>query len=81
MPNEDYVRKITEVGTNAASVSNIRGATTPKVVLNALGDSFFIMNEIKHIFPAKPTFIKYTEMDKVYRRVTKLSIPDKKHWE
>lgn len=81
MPIEDYVRKLTKVGTNAASVSNIRGAATPRVVLNALRDSFFILNEIRRIFPLKPTFTKYTEMDEVYRRVTKLSIPDKKSWE
>ena len=49
IPIEDYVRKLIEIGTNAASISNIRGATTPRVVLNALKDSFFILNEIKHI--------------------------------
>ena len=40
MPIEDYVRKLTKVGTNAASVSNIRGTSTPRVVLNALRDAF-----------------------------------------
>jgi len=58
MPIEDYVLKLTKVGTNATSVSNIRGAATPRVVLNSLRDSFFILNEIKHIFPVKPTFTK-----------------------
>ena len=81
IPIEDYVRKLTEVGTNATLVSNVRDAATPRVVLNALRDSFFILDEIRHIFPLKPTFTKYTEMVEVYRRVTKLSIPDKKHWE
>lgn len=81
MPIEDYVRKLTEVGTNATSVSNIRGAATPRVVLNALRDAFFNLNEIRHIFLVKPIFTKYIEMDEVYRRVNKLSIPDKKCWE
>ena len=47
-------------------------------MLNVLRDSFFILDEIRHIFLVKPTFTKYTEMDEVYKRVTKLSIPDKK---
>lgn len=81
MPIEDYVRKLTEVDTNAASISNIRGATTPRIVLSALRDTTFILNEIRHIFPVKPTFTKYTKMDEVYRRVIKLSIADKKRWE
>lgn len=81
MPIVDYVRKLTEVGTNAASVSNIRGVATPRVVLNSLKDTFFILDEIRHIFPIKPTFTKYTEMHEIYRRVTKISIPDKKRWE
>lgn len=81
MPIEDYVLKLTEMGTNAALVSNIRGATTPRVVLNVLRDSFFILDEIRHIFLVRTTFTKYTKMDEVYRRITKLSITDKKHWE
>jgi len=44
LPIEDYIRKLTEVGNNASSVSNIRGATTPRVVLNALRDTFFILD-------------------------------------
>lgn len=78
MPIEDYVRKLTKVGTNSALVSNIRGAATPRVVLNALRDTFFVLDEIRHIFPIKSTFTKYTEMDEIYRRVTKISIPNKK---
>lgn len=43
-----------------------------------LRDSFLILDEIKHIFLVKPTFTKYTEMGEIYKRVTKISIPDKK---
>lgn len=50
MPIEDYVRKLTEVKTSATIVSNIKGTTTPRLVLNALQDTFFILYEIKHIF-------------------------------
>jgi len=58
-------------------MSNKRGVATPRVVLNALRDTLFILDEIRHIFPVKPTFTKYIEMDEIYRRLTKISIPDK----
>ena len=70
-----------EVGTHVASVANIKGSTTPALIVKTLRDSFFILDEIKHIYLVKPTFTKYIEMDEIYRRVTKISIPDKKRWE
>ena len=81
MPIEDYVKKLTEVGTHTASISNIKGSTTPTIIVKTLRDPFFILDEIKHIFLVKPTFTKYVEMDEIYKRVTKISIPDKKRWE
>jgi len=81
MPIEDYVKKLINVDNHAAWVANIKGLATPALIVKALRDSFFILDEIKHIFLVKPTFTKYTEMDEIYRRVTKISIPDKKRWE
>jgi len=81
MPIEDYVKKLIEVGTHADLVANVKGSTRPTPIVKTLTDSFFILDEIKHIFLVKPTFTKYTEMDEIYRRVTKISIPDKEHWE
>lgn len=78
---KDYVKKLTEVGTHVTSISNIKGPATPALIVKTLRDSFFILDEIKHIFLAKPTFTKYTEMDGIYKTVKKISIPDKKHWE
>lgn len=69
------------MGTHAASVANIKGSTTPTLIVKILRDSSFILDEIKHIFLVKPTFIKYTKMDEIYRRVTNIFIPDKKFWE
>ena len=60
MPIEDYVKKLTEVGTHAASVANIKGSATPALIVKTLRDSFFILDEIKRIFLVKPTFTKYT---------------------
>ena len=81
MPIKDYVKKLTEVGTHATSFANIKGSVTPALIVKTLRDSFFIMDEIKHIFLVKSTFIKYTEMDEIYGRVTKITFPDKKCWE
>jgi len=81
MPIEDYVKKLTELGTHAASMAKIKGLVTPVLIVKPLRDSFFILVEIKHIFLVKPTFTKYTEMDEIYRRVTNISIPDNKRWE
>ena len=78
MPIEDYVKKLIEVGTHAASVANIKGSATPALIVKTLRDSFFILDEIKHIFLVKPIFTKYTEMDERYWRVTNISILDKK---
>ena len=41
----------------------------------------FIPHEIKHIFTVKPTFTNYTELDEIYRKVIKASIPDEERWE
>ena len=81
MPIEDYVKKLIEVGTHAASVANIKGSATPALIIKTLKEYFFILDEIKHIFLVKPTFTKYTEMAEIYRRVAKISILDKKRWE
>ena len=40
-----------------------------------------IHHEIKHIFVIKPTFAKYTDMDEVYRRLLKVTVPGHIRWE
>ena len=41
----------------------------------------FIHHEIKHIFTVKPTFTKYIEVDEIYHKVIKASIPDEEWWD
>lgn len=62
---EDYVKKLTEVGTHATLIANIKGSTTPTLIVKILRDCFFILDEIKHIFLVKSIFTKYTEMDEI----------------
>lgn len=57
MPIEDCVKRLTEMGIHATSVSNIRGATTPTLITNMLMNTFFILHEVRHIFLVKPTSI------------------------
>jgi hypothetical protein len=40
-----------------------------------------IQHEIKHIFAIKPSFSKYMDMDEVYRRLLKVTVPGHIRWE
>ena len=53
---------------------------TGKAFLKAMGKDFFIQHEVNHIFVVKPTFSRYTEVDEIYRKVIKLTIPDEDRW-
>lgn len=66
MPIEDYVQKLIEGEKHAALVWNIRGSTTPALIVNTFRNTFFLLNETRHIFLVKPTFTKYTKIDEVY---------------
>lgn len=52
-----------------------------KAFLETMSNDFHVQNEVKHIFTVKPTFAKHTEVDEIYREVTKLIVPDEKIWE
>jgi len=45
-----------------------------------MANDFYIQNEVKHIFTVKKIFAKYTEVDEIYWRVIKLTVPDGKRW-
>jgi hypothetical protein len=49
--------------------------------MEALHLDFEIQHEIKHVFVVKPTFAKYTDMDEVYRRLLKVTVPTPIRWE
>jgi hypothetical protein len=59
----------------------IQGSITGKYFPETLQLDLNIQHEIKHIFITKPTFAKYTEIDEIYRKLLKISIPVKKRWE
>lgn len=78
---EDYILKMKEIAKSNIKFSGIRGSMTTKVFLETMSNDFHVQNEVKHIFTVNPTFAKYTEVDGIYRRVTKLTVLDEKRWE
>jgi hypothetical protein len=81
MTLSDYKQKIAMVAKDSSKFSGIQGSITGKAFLETLQLDLSIQHEIKYIFITKPTFAKYTEMDEVYRRLLKVTIPSQKRWE
>jgi len=70
-----------EVAKSNVKLSGIKGSMIAKAFLETMPNEFHVQNEVKHIFTMKPTFFKYTEVDEIDCRVTKLIVPDEKRWE
>ena len=64
-----------------SKIAGIQGNIIGKAFLETLQFDLNIQHEIKHIFITKPTFSKYTEVDEIYRKLLKMSIPSKKRWD
>jgi hypothetical protein len=75
MTLSDYKQKIATVAKDSSKFSGIQGSITGKAFLETLQLDLNIQHEIKYIFITKPTFAKYTEMDEIYRRLLKVTIP------
>jgi hypothetical protein len=74
----DYNQKLKTVAKDNSKFTGIRGRITRKAFPETMQFYLNIQHEIKHIFITKPTFAKYTEMDEIYRKLLKISIPSKK---
>jgi hypothetical protein len=77
----DYKKKLIEVSKDCAKFAGIQSNITGRAFMEALHLDFEIQHEIKHIFVVKPTFAKYTDMDEVYRRLLKVTVPTHIRWE
>jgi hypothetical protein len=77
----DYKKRLTEVSKDNSKFAGIQGSITGKAFMDALQLDISIQHEIKHIFTIKPTFAKYTDMDEVYRRLLKVTVPGHIRWE
>jgi hypothetical protein len=81
MTLSNYKKKISMVAKDSSKFSGIQGSINGKAFLETLQLDLSIQHEIKYIFITKPTFAKYTEMDEIYRRLLKVTIPSQKIWE
>jgi hypothetical protein len=81
MTISDYKQKIAMVAKDSSKFSGIQGSITGKAFLETLQLDLSIQHEIKYIFITKPTFAKYTEMDEIYYRLLKVTIPSQQRWE
>jgi hypothetical protein len=81
MTLSDYKQKISMVAKDNSKFSGIQGSIIGKAFLETLQLDLNIQHEIKYIFITKPTFAKYTEMDEIYCRLLKVTIPNQQRWE
>lgn len=81
MPDEDYNRKIKEVAREQANSSSMKGMPTGKVMYQNFENLFYLQHEVKHLFVNKPTFVKYTESNEVYKRMVSIKLLDTNPWE
>ena len=74
----DYNQKLKRVAKDNSKFVGIQGSIIGKAFLETLQFDLKIQHEIQHIFITNPTFSKYTEVDEIYRKLPKMSIPCKK---
>jgi hypothetical protein len=78
----DYKKRLTEVSKDSSQSSQgYKGVSQEKHSWRPCSWILSIQHEIKHIFVIKPTFAKYTDMDEVYRRLLKVTVPGHIRWE
>jgi hypothetical protein len=81
MTLSDYKQKISMVAKDSSKFSGIKGSITGKEFLETLQLDLNIQHQIKYIFITRPTFSKYIEMNEIYRRLIKVTIPSQQRWE
>jgi hypothetical protein len=79
LPN--HKQKMATMAKDSSKLSRIQGSITGKAFLETLQLDLSIQHEIHYIFIIKPTFSKYTEVDEIYHRLLKVTIPSQLTWE
>jgi hypothetical protein len=74
----DYKQKMSTMENDSSKFVGLQGSITGKDFLETLQLDMNIQYEIKNIFITNPNFSKYTEMDEIYRKLLKISIPSKR---
>ena len=76
----DYINKLHQQANNQASSSAVKALPIGRVLYDGLENLFYIEHEVKHLFPVQPNFVKYTEADEIYRKLTRTRIPRDDWW-
>ena len=76
-----YKQNLSTMAKDSSKFSGIQGSIMGKVFLETLQPNLSIQHEIKYIFLTKLTFSKYTEMDEIYHRLLKVTIPSTQIWD
>jgi hypothetical protein len=77
----DYKKRLGKVCKDSSKFAGIQGSITGKEFMDTLQLDISIQHEIRYILLIKPTFAKYTDMDEVYRRLLKVTVPSHLRWE
>ena len=84
MRQDDYINKLYEYANNQASSfvssSVSKELPTGKVRYDSLENIFYVEHEVKHLFPVQPNFVKYTEADAIFKKLTRTRIPRDDWW-
>lgn len=74
MFQDDYVNKLYQQAYNQASSSATKALHIGRVLYDSLENLFYIEHEVRHLFPVQPNFVKYTDEDGIYRKLTRTRI-------
>lgn len=81
MTQEDYNKKIRELARDQVNASLMKTLPTGRVLYHTFENLFYVQHDVKNLFINKPTFAKYKEGDKTYRKMLKIQLPDVEAWE
>ena len=74
MKQEDYNKKIRDFAKDQVNKADWQGVPTSKVLCKSIENLFYLQHDIKHLFVVKPTFVRYTEANENFRKLTKIKL-------
>ena len=84
MRNKEYLDKLAQYANDQASSSMRASAPkelpTSRVLYDSLENLFYVEHELKHLFYVQPNFVKYTEVDEIFRKLQRTRIPRDDWW-
>jgi len=80
MKHEDYIDILHQQAKNQASSSTVKALSTGKVLYDGLENLFYFEHEVKHLFTIQPNFAKHTKSNEIYRKLTRMKIPNEESW-